>query len=71
MSRKSFQVCDFILVNFILRFEVVKLVVWNQIRALRLEADCDVTETEIPEDSSTTDFEDGLGCFGEGATLPF
>ena len=38
---------------------------------LRLEADCDVTETEIPEDSSTTDSEDGLGCFGEGATLPF
>ena len=38
---------------------------------LRLEADCDVTKMEIPEDSSTTDSEDGLGCFGECATLPF
>jgi len=27
---------------------------------LRLEADCDVTKTEIPEDSSTTDSEDAL-----------
>jgi len=38
---------------------------------LRLEADCDVTKTEISEDFSKTDSEDGLGCFGEGATLPF
>ena len=30
-----------------------------------------MSETEIPEDSSTTDSKDGLGCFGEGATLPF